>query len=77
MRESAFAAHSGEAHSGEANLKYSTSIKLLCFPGCETLSDLPYIQNIQASISHTSSYAPDSPPSCRVQYLYNSCGGNI
>ena len=66
-----------QARSGEANLKYSTPIKLSCFQGYETLSDLPYIQNIQASISHTSSYAPDFPLSGRVQRLYKSFAGNI
>ena len=34
-------------------------------------------QNSQTSISHTSSYAPDSSLSCRVQRLYKSSAGNI
>jgi len=60
-----------------ANVKYGTAIKLSCFLGCETRSDFPYIQNIQTSISHTSSYAPDFPLIGRVQRLYKSFAGNI
>ena len=59
------------------NLKYSTPIQVSCFPGYETLSDLPYIQNIQASISHTSLWAGlSSELPCPVS-LQTLCGEHL